>query len=105
MSNATYIYQLPNETYSDGLLGLMGYSNSVSDGIFMPMMILVVYSVLFIISLSVTSASKAFAFTSLVCAILSMPLAVLGMFAPSYMYLLFFLTGIGVIWMTLESRS
>lgn len=103
MSNASLIYAMPNVTNSEGFLGLIRFSNDASDGIFMPLMVLVIYAVLFMISINITSAGKAFAFTSFICAVLSMPLTVLGLFASNYMYLLFFLTGVGVVWMKLEN--
>lgn len=105
MSNITNIYAYPNSTQSEGILGMMSYVNTISDGIFFPVIMLVLYAILFMISINVTNPSKAFLFTSFIAFALAVPLAILGLFAASYMYLIVFLLGVGVIWVILENQA
>ena len=105
MTAPTDYYAYPNGTEGDGLLNLLGYVNTVSDGIFFPVIFLIVYAVVLIISLYQTSASRSIIFASFFVGILAMPAAILGLLAPKFMYLLLLSLGIGVLFKTLEDRS
>ena len=105
MTNATYIYALPNATDSEGVFEMLRYVNTVSDGIFFPIILLVIFCVVFISGLAISTPSKAWTFTSFFCAILVIPLAVMSLIAVKYMYLLGLLLGVGIVWITLENRG
>jgi len=99
------IYALPNATNSNGIYEMFGYVNSVSDGIFFPIILLVIWVIVFVTMLAKTTASRALTFTSFFTMILAVPLAILGLLAPSYMYLIILTLAAGVFWMVLENAS
>ena len=99
------VYNLPNMNQSNGIFDMFTYVNSVSDGIFFPVMMLVIWIIAFITMLARTSASKALTFTSFFAMVLAIPLSVLGLLAPSYMYLIILMLGIGVFWLILENAN
>lgn len=92
------IYDMPNLTQSDGLLGMMQYVNTVSDGIFFPLILLAIGIIIFLTSLNVTEASKSFTFTCFILFVLSIPLGILGVLAPKYMYMSIIMLALGVFW-------
>jgi hypothetical protein len=100
----TNIYDLPNASQSNGLLEMVGYVNTVSDGIFFPSIFLVLFFVIFFVSINITSASRSIIFASFLTGVLAMPMAVLGLIAPKIMYLLLLILAFGVLWKTIEER-
>lgn len=93
------IYAMPgNSTETDGFLGLFGYVNVVSDGIFFPVFTFVAWLIMFIVGTRISSPAKALTFSSFMAMILSMPLAVLGLIAPKIMYLFIILLAGGILW-------
>lgn len=99
------IYDLPNATHMErGITGVFEYANVVSDGIFMPMVLLALWAISFIGTTAGlrVNASNSWIFASFLCAVVAVPLAVLGLLNPNFMYLLGLLLAIGVFWRSME---
>ncbi len=94
-------YPLPNAT-DYHLPEFVQYLNKAADGIMMPVLILVLWLVMFIGTKKFRS-SVAFTFSSLFCGILSIMLALLDMMAKRYMYLLGIMVAFGAVWMVIEN--
>lgn len=101
---ATQIYAYPNISTGEGqgMFGLFTYVNTLADGILMPIVLLVVFIILFVVSMYNSKASHAFVLACFVTGILSIPLAILNFLAPSYMYLLGIGLAIGIFWASLD---
>lgn len=100
-------YDYPNATDSESLTSFLSYINTSAGGLFFPVLILVVWFISFITIFSNegqgrNAASKAWTFSSFLTSILSIMIVLSGNMAPKFMYLLFLLTGIGLIWMKME---
>jgi len=98
----------PNQTDMIGIFELFRYINNSVEGLFFPVMLLVIWIVSFIAllfsgSIERPSAAKAWTFASFFVTILSMPLVILGLVAQRYMYISIILLGIGALWLILES--
>ena len=79
-------------------------SNSATDGLFFPIMILVIWVIQFIGVLSESRpASRAFVFASFTATILSVILGILAMMAQKWIYLLILMVSLGVFWTKLQS--
>ncbi len=98
---ATQNYAPPTMNQSDGIYEFFDYVNIVSDGLFFPVILLVLWIVTFVATKNFSN-SRAFTIASFIGAVLSIPLAVLDLVAPRYMYLLIFLTSVGAVWLKLE---
>lgn len=87
------------------LYNLFGFLNSnTTGGMFMPVMLWVIWIVAFIGSLSEgRQASRALIFASFIGSILSIMLAMIGMINSQWMYLMFLMVGAGVIWYQLDN--
>lgn len=94
------IYNMPNLTDSQNLFTFTRYINIEAEGLLFVIFLLVIWIVTFI-GTKQYSSSKAFAYASFVCAILSIPLAILSLIAPKFMYLLIILTAVGFVWVKL----
>lgn len=102
-------YDMPNATDSENLNTFMGFINRSADGLFFPVMILVIWFIAFISIYSSegqgrAASAKAFTVSSLITSILSIMLVILGFMASKFMYLQFILVGIGIIWLKMESN-
>ena len=101
-------YNISLNTNSTGLLYLFNLDNGLSGGIFIPLLLLGMWVIIFITGLTTipyNKGARAFLFASFICAIMSIPLAVLNLIAPSYMYLLFVLAGFGMFWVRLTNSN
>jgi hypothetical protein len=77
---------------------LFSFVNNGVGGIFMPMMLLVIWIVAFIGAIADgRQASRGFIFASFIVSILAIPLALIGFLNTQYMYFSFLLVGIGLI--------
>lgn len=103
MNRTTDIYAMPNATDTESIFAILRYTNTVSEGIFFPVMILVVSIITFVAGLSTTSVSKAWAFAGFIATVLSIPLAVLDLIAPTYAYFAVFCLAAGIFWVKLEN--
>jgi len=86
------------------------YVNNAVEGLFFPIMLLVIWVISFIAMLFSgstyrPSASKAWIWASFFTTILAIPLGVLDLVARKYMYISIVMLGIGVIWLILEGSS
>lgn len=94
-------YEYPNATESEGLFEYFKYVNSVSEGIFMPIILFVIWIVSFIGIYNTglePSSSRSFLFASFLISILSIMSVIMGFLAVKFMYLSFILTAIGILW-------
>ncbi len=96
-------YDVPNITDTRDFLSLFQFiSNSATDGLFFPVMILVVWVVQFIGVLSEgRPAPRAFVFASFTATILSIILGILAMMAQKWIYLLVLMVSLGAFWIKL----
>lgn len=102
-------YEYPNSSDSESLSTFMGYVNRTADGLFFPVMVLVIWFISFITIYSNEgqgsgATAKAFTVSSLITSILSIMLVILGYMASKWMYFQFILVGIGIIWLKTEQR-
>lgn len=98
------IYAPPNQTDSEGIFELLRYVNTTADGLLFPMLLFVVFVITFIATKQFSS-SRAFAYASFITMVLSVPLGVLDLVAPKFMYLFVILTAVGAVWLKLEGGS
>ena len=81
-------------------------SNTATDGLFFPIMILTIWVIQFIGVMSEgRPASRAFVFASFTATILSVILGILAMMAQKWIYLLVLMVSLGVFWTKLQSAK
>ena len=74
-------------------------NDSATDGLFMPIMLLVIWIIAFIGSIAETKAAyKAWTFASFIGTILAILLALMGFLDAKYIYLAVFGVAIGIFW-------
>lgn len=98
-------YPVPNATDTRDLLSVFQWvSNTATDGLFFPIMILVVWVVQFIGVLAEgRPAPRAFLFASFTATILSIILGILAMMAQKWIYLLVLMVSLGAFWIKLAT--
>ncbi len=98
-------YPVPNATDTRDLLSVFQWiSQTATDGLFFPVMILVVWIVQFIGVLSEgRPASRAWVFASFTATILSIMLGILAMMAQKWIYLLVLMVSLGAFWIKLAT--
>ena len=94
-------YTLPTSNDTIGFYEYFSYVNNTADGLFFPIMILVIFTVIFIATKQF-STSKAWTFASFTITMLSIPLAVLDLLASKFMYLSILMLAVGLLWLKLE---
>ena len=100
---ANEIYNTSALNYTD-MYTIAKSTNDVGGGTMMPVMLAVIWIVALIGSLSEGRPfSRAFTFSSFIAALISIPMALIGMLNPNYMYLLFLLVAAGAVWIKLEN--
>lgn len=97
------IYPMPNISAEGGLYDLFIYINSVSDGIFFPIFMGVIWLVTFIIGIRISSPARSLTFSCFMGMLLSIPLAVLGLITPKVMYAFILGLAIGLFWVKQEN--
>ena len=104
MFNATY-YPVANTSDTRDILSIFQFvSNSLTDGLFFPIMILVIWVVQFIGILSEgRPASRAWVFASFTATILSIILGILALMEQKWIYLLVIGVSLGAFWVKLAS--
>lgn len=82
-------------------------TTTASDGLLMPVMILVIWTIAFIGSISEgRELYRGYIFANFICLILSIILGLLGWMKVSYIYFFIILLGFGMVWIKLQkSRS
>ena len=104
----TQPYNISMDTNSTGLLYLFNLDNSFSGGTFVPLLLLALWVIIFLSGLATipyNKGARSFLFASFICAILSIPLAVVNLVSPTYMYLLIVLAGFGMFWVRLTNSN
>jgi len=107
MVNQTWFVE-PNASDMGGYYEYFNYiGNAASEGLFFPIMLLVIWvisfvSMLFLGSMERPAAAKAWIFASFFSMVLAIPLATLGFIASKFMYYTIVLLAIGVMWIILE---
>lgn len=109
MVNNTW-YPKPTATDSSGIYEFFRYIVYLTDGLFFPVILLVIWVISFIAMLfsgshERPSASKSWVFASFLTTVLSVPLAVIDFIARKYVYVSIVFLGIGVLWVILESSN
>lgn len=95
-------YPVPTGNDTKGFFEMFKFIGvTASEGLFWPVILLVIWVVAFL-ALKSYSTSRAWTFASFFCSILGIMLAVLDYMAPNWMYLCFFLTAVGLVWLKLE---
>ena len=78
---------------------LFRYVNNVGSSLFAPMMLLVIWVILFIgIIVTDRKACIAWVYSSFVCSILAILLVLINVLAKEYMYFLFMMVAVGAVW-------
>ncbi len=100
-------YPVPNATDTRDLLSIFQWiSNVATDGLFFPLMILVIWVIQFIgVIAEGRPASRAWVFASFTATILSIILGILAMMAQKWIYLLILMVSIGAFWVRLVSAK
>jgi hypothetical protein len=102
-ASITNYYIVPTGNETAGMYEIFKFVGvSATEGLLFPVMLLVIWIVSFM-ALKQYSTSRAFAFASFFCTILGIFLAVMDLMAPKWMYLLVFLTVVGLVWLKLEA--
>lgn len=106
MFNATY-YPIPTVNDTRDILSIFQFvSNDLTQGLFFPLMILVIWSVQFIGVLSEgRPASRAWVFASFTATILSMILGILALMEQKWIYLLIIGVSLGAFWIKLSTAK
>lgn len=99
--NATF-YPTPSSEDNTDLLTIFQFINTASSELFFPIMILVVWSVMVISTISEgRRASNAFLYASFSSTILSVILGILALMAQKWIYLLILITSFSIFWIKL----
>lgn len=81
-------------------------NNTATGGIFFPIMLLAIWAIIFIGSISEgRGAARAWIWSNLACSILSIILGLLGFLQSTYIYFFIILTGFGLIWQHLSKST
>ena len=91
-------YPVMNGSDGTDFFTITSYANTVSKGILMPAILLIIFTV----SLAGTTYTgrsfwRGLIFSGFLCSILSVMLVIMNLLNPNYMYLAFILTGFGVV--------
>lgn len=94
-------YAPPNSSDTLGFFELARYTNTATDGLMFPVILMVIFVVVFVATKQFSTA-KAFTFASFVCVVASLPLALLDVMSPRFMYLFGILLATGAVWLKLD---
>jgi hypothetical protein len=101
---------MPTQNNTLGFVEIAKYLNAVGDGLVFPVILLVIWVVLFVSGLGFggfgrSGAGKGWTFASFVSMILAIFLTTLDLLAARYMYLLILMTAFGAVWLIIESSK
>ncbi|MFW6172894.1 MAG: hypothetical protein ACOC5T_04045 [Elusimicrobiota bacterium] len=99
---AYYVEPTANDT--KGFFEFFKYVNTVADGLFFPVLLLVVWVIVFVATKTYTTP-RAWTAASITVSFLSIPLTIAGLVAPRWMYMSFVLTAAGVLCSNWKSRK
>lgn len=88
-------YQYINNSYK-GIQGIVTYVNDTSGGIMTPLMLLVVWIVIFLSQVGY-GFQRAMLSSSLIASVLSILMVVVNLLSPTYMYISFVFLGLSVV--------
>jgi hypothetical protein len=91
------IYTFPNNTYS--MNNLTAWVVQIEPLTF-PLILLGIWVIAFLVTKNYSS-SRAWTFASFACFIMSIPLCGIAWLSYVYMYLLLFMTAVGIVWIRL----
>ena len=92
-----------NNSDTTDMYTLMSAANSISDNIFMPIMLLVIFLVATIGSiLTGKPIHRALVYSSFICSILSILMVIMSWLATTYMYFAFLMLAVSLIWTRLS---
>ena len=100
-------FALPNSTDFRDLFTIFRFiNNSATEGLFFPIILLVIWSIAFIGAIAEgRRASRAFIFASFVGAILGILLVLMGFLNKGYVFMLILFIAFGTLWAKLTSRT
>ena len=91
-------FQTINSSDVSDLFGIMNYSNNVSGGLFMPVMLLVIGAIALLGTVfSGKSVFRGMTYAGFICSILSILMVLMGWLNGNYMYFCFLMTAIGLV--------
>lgn len=97
-------YRTPNISDTQGFYEYSNYINEVAGGIFFPSIIFIIWVIVFIATLRFGGA-RSWTYASFLSMVLAIMLTVLDLTSATFMYLFIFMTGIGFVWLNLETRN
>jgi hypothetical protein len=89
----------------EGAKTYIDWVQEVSNGIFMPAMLLGIFIILFMSLKATTTNAKAFSGASFICMIAGILLTAIGWMASKFMYAAIIVTAIGAIWAYLDDKT
>ena len=95
-------YTVPTGNDTVGLYEFFNFVNLSASGLFFPVMIFVIWIIVFLASKQY-STSRAWTAASFLCGVLSILLATLDLIAPRFMYIFIILFAAGLVWLKLEA--
>ena len=101
------IFPVPNVTDMRDLFTISRFTNNASGGSMFLSIMVAIWAIAFIGGIAEgRKAYRGWIFANIVCTILTIPMALLGMIQASYMYFFIIMLGFGLIWAKLsESRG
>lgn len=94
-------YPPPSANDTIGFFELARYTNDVAGGLVFPFILLIIWVIVFIATKQFNT-SKAFTYASFMCSILAVPLAILELINPKFLYVFGILLASGIVWLKLE---
>jgi hypothetical protein len=95
-------FEVLNASDTTDMQTLMGAANRLSGYIFMPIMLLVIFSVWVLGAVFMGKPIyRAFLFGSFICSVISILMVIMGFLSVNYMYFTFFMVAVSVIWTVL----
>lgn len=94
-------YPMPTNNQTQDITSFFGYVNTLTDGLFFAMLMMVIWVIIFIASKQYDTP-RAWTAASLICSFLAVPLSVGGLLAPWIMYMLFVFSAGGLLWLKLD---
>lgn len=89
---------------SENIYQMTKFVNEGVGGIFMPVMLLVIWVIAFVGALAEgRQASRGFIFASFISSVLAIILSLIGMLSTQYMYFSFLLVAGGLVWYSLSN--
>ncbi len=98
-------FPTPNATDMQDIESIFGWiNNTATSGIFFPIILLVIWTITFIGSISEgKQVSRGWIWANFTCSILSIILGLLGFLQPPYIYFFIIMLGFGLIWFKLSN--